>query len=455
MKATRVNDNNTNGFNKTLKWVFLQMTSVAGNSNKFVLLELQENDNNEYRIYSETGRVGSDPAHWVRVGYSSLQSAESDFNKIVAEKTSGKRKDASGNSEAYYIVDVVSPSFGSDNIRSTIKTTTKNDVPSGLFQQIKDSQIRNLLNKLLKANKHSLSLSSNITFNVNGSAETAFGPVTLEHIQEAREILTNIKNSIKGKFDSISDVPASLIKMFNKYFSYIPRSFNSRKISLDDLILEDSDFIKEHEMLDQLEAVISINDTNDSEEIELPFTMEKASEKDSKTIIQAIEKSRKHRSLNEWKPVNVYKVEIKEERKQFFKKNESLKGEEIDLFHGTDSSNILAILTKGLIVPPVSAPNVTGRMFGNGIYAASSSTKALNYSAGYWNGSRHNDSIFMFVVRFSMGKVYNCKRALPSGTPKGYNSIFAQGGADLVNDEYIVPETSQCSIRYMVEFKKN
>ena len=34
-----------------------------------------------------------------------------------------------------------------------------------------------------------------------------------------------------------------------------------------------------------------------------------------------------------------------------------------------------------------------------------------------------------------------------------YDSLFAQGGADLINNEYIVYKEEQCTIRYIVEFK--
>ena len=34
-----------------------------------------------------------------------------------------------------------------------------------------------------------------------------------------------------------------------------------------------------------------------------------------------------------------------------------------------------------------------------------------------------------------------------------YNSIFAKGGADLINNEYIVYNQDQCTVRYLVEIE--
>ena len=34
---------------------------------------------------------------------------------------------------------------------------------------------------------------------------------------------------------------------------------------------------------------------------------------------------------------------------------------------------------------------------------------------------------------------------------EGYDTVFAQGGADLRNDEYIIYDSSRCTIRYLIE----
>ena len=36
---------------------------------------------------------------------------------------------------------------------------------------------------------------------------------------------------------------------------------------------------------------------------------------------------------------------------------------------------------------------------------------------------------------------------------EGYDSVFAQGGADLRNDEFIIYDGKQCTIAYLIEFQ--
>ena len=56
-------------------------------------------------------------------------------------------------------------------------------------------------------------------------------------------------------------------------------------------------------------------------------------------------------------------------------------GNVMRLWHGTRVGNLLSILRKGLVVPPASSPHVTGRMFGDGIYASDCSTKVSSMTA--------------------------------------------------------------------------
>lgn len=36
---------------------------------------------------------------------------------------------------------------------------------------------------------------------------------------------------------------------------------------------------------------------------------------------------------------------------------------------------------------------------------------------------------------------------------KGFDSVYAKGGADLINDEFIVYEEERCTIKYLIEIK--
>jgi poly [ADP-ribose] polymerase len=125
-----------------------------------------------------------------------------------------------------------------------------------------------------------------------------------------------------------------------------------------------------------------------------------------------------------------------------------------ELFHGTKTANMLSISINGLIIPPTGAAHVTGRMFGNGVYGASCSTKALNYAVGYWGGRKNRTSTaYMLIVKFAMGNEYVAHSHLYSGAPKGYDSVWGKAGRSLLNDEFIVYNLNQATITHILELE--
>ena len=130
-------------------------------------------------------------------------------------------------------------------------------------------------------------------------------------------------------------------------------------------------------------------------------------------------------------------------------------GPEYDLFHGSANSNLLSIMLNGFYVPPSSASHVTGRMFGNGVYAASKSSKAFRYSVGLWGGRRSSmPTAYMFVTRFAMGNIYETHSSMFGGAPKGYHSTWAKSGRSLRNDEFIVYNVTQAKATHLIEMSR-
>ena len=116
---------------------------------------------------------------------------------------------------------------------------------------------------------------------------------------------------------------------------------------------------------------------------------------------------------------------------------------------------MLSICLKGLIIPPTGAAHVTGRMFGNGVYGASCSTKALNYAVGYWGGNRNrSNAAYVLMVKFAMGREKVATSHLYSGAPAGYDSVWAKSGHALLNDEFIVYNLKQATITHILELEE-
>lgn len=131
------------------------------------------------------------------------------------------------------------------------------------------------------------------------------------------------------------------------------------------------------------------------------------------------------------------------------------------LFHGTRSCNLLSILKDGLRLPrQLSGVTITGALFGPGVYWADDWKKSAGYTSlgnSYWSqgsGKIANRSAFMFTGEVILGDIYvsgyGYTKAEP---PSGYHSVMGSAGkSGVANNEFIVYNTDQCKIRYLVEF---
>jgi poly [ADP-ribose] polymerase len=162
-----------------------------------------------------------------------------------------------------------------------------------------------------------------------------------------------------------------------------------------------------------------------------------------------------HRDVAHYDVYTVYKLSI-DTMSEAFKNKGSKVGNIKRLWHGTKASNMLSILKGGMIIPKGygGTIQVTGRMFGDGLYFSDQSTKAIRYATGAWGGGGSSDRKFMFLVDVAMGNEY-----FPSGwsgnltLPRGYHSCFAKAGrSGVMNNEMIVYNTAQANPVYIVEF---
>ena len=131
-------------------------------------------------------------------------------------------------------------------------------------------------------------------------------------------------------------------------------------------------------------------------------------------------------------------------------------------WHGSRNENWFNIIQTGLMIRPSGAVH-TGSMFGDGIYFANKSQKSLGYtsvSGSYWaNGSSTKGYLALFDVHLGNEKHIthhnsSCYRLSKSVLDsEGFDSVYAHGGADLRNDEFIVYDGKQCTIAYIIEMQ--
>lgn len=127
------------------------------------------------------------------------------------------------------------------------------------------------------------------------------------------------------------------------------------------------------------------------------------------------------------------------------------------LFHGSRTENWWSIMTKGMSLNPNAV--ITGKMFGQGLYFAPKAEKSMGYtdqSGSYWaHGTSSKGYLALYEV--AMGKEYHPGHILGSSfrgsdLRHGCHSVYARGGTvGLRNDEAIIYDEHQCTIRYLIE----
>ena len=453
--------NDSGDFTETTDFTILHCTNVSGNNNKFYSIELQKNPSTgNYRLFSHYGRLGTTNVYEVREFDKNGDSLDKErcvfeLNKIVNKKKKGKLVTRNGEKvrETYHVVDVVSPSVGSTNICNKSNITVKHNTPI-VDTSKHDQKSAELIQTITQENIHNITSNTTIKFTSQGF-ETPLGPVTESHLDNAAKSLDKIRDQL-GSNDTLAD--NTITRQINsEYFSLIPRTFGYT-ITSSDMISTPDKLAEEYSLLDNLRTAVKagLTSDNDSKGINIDISQLDSNDSTYERLVQKFEstKHKNHTNVRDYHICNIFNINIPSVTKQFEQTAKKL-GNVKELFHGTKTANMLSIVLNGLIIPPTNAAHVTGRMFGNGVYAASCSTKALNYAVGYWGGNRNrNNKAYMLIVQFAMGKEYIATSHLYSGAPAGYDSVWAQSGHALLNDEFIVYNLNQVNITHILELEK-
>jgi poly [ADP-ribose] polymerase len=320
--------------------------------------------------------------------------------------------------------------------------------------QTNSPDLTKLIQRLVAANVHKITSSTQITFNQStGLFSTPLGIVTMEGIQEARSLLDTISLNLTKR-------GPDFIRAVNLYLRIIPQALGM-KLDINVLFTDLKAIQQQTDILDSLEASFAAlqRQTPTSTvqgEPEKVFSVKLHLVTDKAEILRINKKYQSTRKdmhvCSHLKIKNVYTIEIEGMAKAFQTKGVAL-GNVHELWHGTKKANVLSILKSGLQVSPPSTARIAGKMFGNGVYFAPASTKSLNYAYGYWDGSRDNNC-FMFLASVAVGKSY--VPSSPSDGPfprRGFDSVWAKAGRSGVqNDEVIVYRNEQCNLTHLVEF---
>lgn len=403
------------------KVMYLMMVTADANNNKYYKM-IPKGDT----FIVEYGRVGSKP----QVRSYPIK----DWNKKLREKLSKGYTDKSELME--------------DLIQEEKPKEKK------LYLDIPNKDIQNIVDRLQKMAKQTISANYNITSD----------KVTQAMVDKAQDILTNLI-----AIQNVDDFNKLLLELFE----VIPRKMH--KVS-EYLAQTKDDFSKiiqkEQDLLDVMKGQVyqhSVTQSTENEQVEdYSPTM---------NILEAmglefqpvddldIVKIKYHLGQDENKFYRAWKVTNKATQQSFdtYIKDNNNPTTKL-LWHGSRNENWWSIINSGLVLRPTNAV-ITGKMFGYGIYFATKARKSIGYtslSGSYWaRGS--STSAFMGLYEVAYGKpfdvysfdskYYSLNYENLQKMCQGANCLHAHAGKMLANDEIIVYQQPQTTIKYLVEIR--
>jgi len=422
---------------------------------KCICVEFGDTNNNkfwEYIIYDD----GSCVTAWGRVGVTRTERATpvAKAYKKWGEKTNPNNKPDKRYTEIKAVDTGSSVSVSGNAVKSAaLKDIARKQIKS------KNPLTQDLIDYCAAVNIHTIMKQSGgrITYDASSAQfKTPLGVIAPDQVADARDLLVKISDFVSANDFTNRDFNSTL----NAYLRLIPHDVGMTKITPKLVFPNTQTVVAENDLLDGLEtSFIDITTkpkkktTKKKDSTPQVFNVELELVEDKKLISYVrnlYQKTRKsmHQS-NSLSVHAVYTVRIANMADAFNKYGAKLPDIR-QLWHGTKASNLLSILKGGLIIPSSSSGHVTGRMYGDGIYASSVSTKALNYATNFWGSGGSTDRTFMFLLDMAMGKYYDAQTWGGHYPKAGTDSTWARAGRALKNDEMIVYRLDQVNLTHLV-----
>jgi poly [ADP-ribose] polymerase 2/3/4 len=401
------------------------------NSNKVYIME----ELSDGRIKCEYGRVGK--------SLTTEYKDKSKWDSVYKQKT--------GKSKGY-----------TDVTELLAEPVTNSTQPNNGVDAIKDVVVKKLVIDLMTYANKSIQKNYKVTQDA----------VSEQQVDTAQEIITKVTGMLKLNAD-LKQINDELLRLY----TVIPRKMDNVKNHLVNGLsskneLEDAQRLlgDEQSALDTMAGQVKLIK---QQKQTLETTGEEMSDIDILTqmgLKVEVEKDSETLKLitkllgdNANKAKKIFKVVNLKTQGVFDKHFNSSKVKKKRLYwHGSRNENIFNIIQTGLLIRPSGVVH-TGSMFGDGIYFANKSQKSLGYSSlsgSYWTrGNSNVGFLALFDVHLGNEKhIYKHDSSCYSLSYKniqkdGFDSVYAHGGADLRNDEFIIYNPAQCTISHLIQME--
>lgn len=448
---------------EVVKNVVLQCTDVNNNNNKFYSLELHKHTKHDsYRLFTHYGRTDDlvkTNAGQKECRYADKALVEKEYDKIVKAKIK----------KGYQQVNLLKSKLGSTKAQG--QTAGEVDLTSAAVQEAPKLKVKktdivlhpkiiSLVERIYAEAGQALTSKTNVKITADGF-ETPLGVLTNTQVNKGFDILSDIRQAIVAADKKI------LEQLSSQFYTTIPHRIGRSKSSIEAAkidTIEKSDTIEE--TLQLMRDMLKINAGSGGNLFASSEVGKKYKALDAKLdfldndicreVGRALVASQSGQHGYNLAVDDVYVVE---------KNTEEFNPKKLDirqLYHGTRSPNVVGILSRGLLLPNQSKRHgavISGAMFGPAIYTSSTSTKSANY-CGLGGDTK---SRFMFIVDVALGKIKQYDTAQPQlrCPPVGYDSVMGVASVStatwnrLVHEEYMIYNTNQHKLSYLVEFHAN
>lgn len=414
---------------------------------RLIKTEVEANNNKFWHgfLYDD----GTVKAEWGRVGYAG-DSGEWDGGDTYLEKKL-REKLKKGYTEQKIVSGITNGGIApSTNVRNA----DLNTIAKAQLVKVANPILSKLIDRLVAANVHKITTNTQITYNsTTGLFATPLGIVTMDGLTEARNLLAKIAPYVRNHNFTSAD------PLLSQYLRLIPQSLGMGRFNTKSLIPDDNAIQKQNDLIDSLESSYQALQTAPAPKSSSGKPVEQVFKVDMDVLSDARERQRltdwfekSKKSMHHYDNIRVkeiFTVTIHDMAKAF----DLTLGNNEEVWHGTSQANCLSILKSGLRTSPPNTAVIAGKLFGNGIYGAKSSSKSLGYTYGRWGQGSSGDNGWLFVCNFAMGNTYYTK-SYGCHVPAGHHSVWAKASVTgLHNEELIVYKNNQCNIRYLLEVK--
>lgn len=449
----------------------LNQTNIKSNTNKFYIMQIIITD--QYVVYIRYGRIGVVGKITYKF-FNDEQSAIKFFVRQFKTKTGNK---CGANfimiSGKYHMADIQCANISSESDESD------NDNCNDNQGQIDDRVIDFL--KVISNKKYMKNTLIELEIDIE---KIPLGKMSQKQIDKAYKILDEITKNV--------DNEQELIRLSSEFYTLIPIVCGMKKppiISSKKLIGKNLNLLNElSQMIYGSKIVTKFGKNNDDllnlyNNLSTDILPMDKTDGMYKTLKKYIINSKAPTHNFDFKILNMYEINRHGERQKYDDYSEKINNRML-LFHGTRTSNLIGILKNGLVCDPSKLGiniNISGKMFGLGVYFANAVSKSIQYCA--YDSSENIACIF--ICEIALGKMLEKTKADSSLTaktlPKPYNSTFGMGQSSyekydsyngstkipcerikklknvsdrtLLYDEFIVYNEHQINIKYVVMLK--